>query len=34
MPETLVEQLDHIFKPKSVAVIGASTDYSKWGGRV
>ncbi|MBU4002218.1 MAG: CoA-binding protein, partial [Proteobacteria bacterium] len=34
MPETLVEQLDHIFKPKSVAVIGASNDYSKWGGRV
>jgi len=34
MSETIVEQLDHIFKPKSVAVIGASNDFSKWGGRV
>lgn len=32
--ETLVEQRDHIFKPKSVAVIGAGNDYYKWGGQV
>jgi len=30
----IVEQLDPIFKPRSVAVIGASGDFSKWGGRV
>ena len=34
MTENLIEQLDHIFKPKSVAVIGASKDRAKWGGRM
>ena len=34
MSKSLVEQLDYIFKPKSIAVIGASNDFSKWGGRV
>ncbi|MBI4299524.1 MAG: CoA-binding protein [Chloroflexi bacterium] len=33
MPESIVEQLDHIFKPKSVAFIGASNDQRKWGYR-
>jgi acyl-CoA synthetase (NDP forming) len=32
--ETLVEQLDHIFKPKSIAIIGASNNPGKWGGRM
>jgi len=32
--ENLIEQLDHIFKPKSVAVIGASRSRAKWGGRM
>ncbi|MBN1664655.1 MAG: CoA-binding protein [Deltaproteobacteria bacterium] len=34
MSETIVEQLDHIFKPKSVAIIGASGIVEKWGGRL
>jgi acetyltransferase len=34
MSASIVEQLDHIFKPKSIAFIGASNDLSKWGGRV
>ena len=34
MSETIVEQLDHIFKPKSVAIIGASSTMEKWGGRL
>lgn len=28
----IVQQLDPIFKPKSIAIIGASKDFSKWGG--
>jgi len=31
MPESLVEQLDHIFKPESIAIIGASNSPGKWG---
>lgn len=34
MTETIVQQLDHIFKPKSVAIIGASPQVEKWGGRL
>ncbi|MBN1380880.1 MAG: CoA-binding protein [Deltaproteobacteria bacterium] len=34
MSETIVQQLDHIFKPKSVAIIGASSQIEKWGGRL
>jgi acyl-CoA synthetase (NDP forming) len=34
MSDSLVEQLDYIFKPKSVAVIGASHDVNKWGGKI
>jgi acyl-CoA synthetase (NDP forming) len=30
----IAEQLDPIFKPKSIAIIGASNDPTKWGGRV
>ncbi len=31
MPENLVEQLDHIFRPESIAIIGASNSPGKWG---
>ncbi|MEW6187702.1 MAG: CoA-binding protein [Thermodesulfobacteriota bacterium] len=34
MSGTIVEQLDPIFKPKSLAVIGASNNTAKWGGRI
>ncbi|MBN1662250.1 MAG: CoA-binding protein [Deltaproteobacteria bacterium] len=34
MAESLIEQMDYIFKPKSVAVIGASNDVNKWGGKI
>ena len=34
MPEGIVEQLDHIFKAKSIAVIGASNTPPKWGFRM
>ena len=34
MSENTVEQLDAIFKPRSVAVIGASNNPTKWGGMV
>lgn len=34
MSANIVEQLDPIFKPKSIAIIGASNDPTKWGGRV
>lgn len=30
----IVEQLDPIFKPKSIAIIGASNNMTKWGGRI
>lgn len=30
----LVKELDHIFKPKSIAIIGASNNQSKWGYRL
>jgi len=33
MTKDIVRQLDPIFKPKSIAVIGASNDTSKWGYR-
>jgi len=32
VPSNIVEQLDPIFKPKSVAIIGASKNPMKWGG--
>jgi acyl-CoA synthetase (NDP forming) len=32
--KTIVEQLDPIFKPKSIAVIGASKNPAKWGFRM
>jgi acetate---CoA ligase (ADP-forming) len=32
--KTIVEQLDPIFKPKSIAVIGASRNPAKWGFRM
>jgi len=32
--ENLLEQLDHIFKPKSIAIIGASNTPGKWGHRI
>ncbi|MCP4756207.1 MAG: hypothetical protein GY866_35545 [Proteobacteria bacterium] len=32
--KTVVEQLNFIFKPRSVAVIGASNSPMKWGGRM
>ncbi len=32
--KTIVEQLDPIFKPKSIAVIGASNSPAKWGFRM
>lgn len=34
MSENVVAQLDPIFKPKSVALIGASNNPAKWGGMV
>jgi hypothetical protein len=34
MSDNVVEQLDHIFKPQSIAFIGASNDLSKWSGRL
>jgi acyl-CoA synthetase (NDP forming) len=34
MAKNIVEQLDPIFKPKSIAIIGASNNLSKWGGRI
>ena len=34
MSQTIVEQLDPIFKPKSIALIGASNNPTKWGGMV
>ena len=34
MSENVVAQLDPIFKPKSLALIGASNNPSKWGGMV
>ncbi|MBW2091697.1 MAG: CoA-binding protein [Deltaproteobacteria bacterium] len=34
MASSITEQLDPIFKPKSFAVIGASKNPAKWGGRV
>lgn len=34
MTEDMVEQLDPIFKPRSVAFVGASNSLRKWGGRV
>jgi len=30
MPSTLLQQLEHIFSPRSVAVIGASNTPGKW----
>jgi len=33
VPADIIKQLDPIFKPRSLAVIGASNDVSKWGGR-
>jgi acyl-CoA synthetase (NDP forming) len=34
MSEEVVRQLEPIFKPKSVAIIGASNNPTKWGGMV
>jgi len=34
MPTDIVNQLDRIFKARSMAIIGASRDPSKWGGRM
>ena len=34
MEENIVKQLDSIFKPKSIAFIGASNNPGKWGGRI
>ncbi|MDY6933186.1 MAG: CoA-binding protein [Spirochaetota bacterium] len=34
MTEQIIEQLDSIFKPRSVAIIGASNNPAKWGGMV
>ena len=34
MGKDIVEQLDPIFKPKSIAIIGASNNGAKWGGRI
>lgn len=31
MPESIIEQLDHLFNPRSVAVIGASNRVGSWG---
>ena len=30
----LIEQLDSIFKPSSIAIVGAGTSSAKWGGRM
>jgi acyl-CoA synthetase (NDP forming) len=32
--KSIVEQLDPIFKPESIAVIGASNVPAKWGSRM
>ena len=32
--KSIVQQLDHIFKPESIAVLGASKDPIKWGNRI
>ncbi|MBU2645038.1 CoA-binding protein [bacterium] len=34
MSETIIEQLDPIFKPRSIAIIGASNRPGKWGNMV
>ncbi len=34
MSEELVRQLEPVFRPKSVAIVGASNNPSKWGGMV
>jgi acyl-CoA synthetase (NDP forming) len=34
MPEDIVPQLDAIFRPKAVALVGASNNPAKWGGMV
>jgi acyl-CoA synthetase (NDP forming) len=34
MSESIVQQLDPIFKPRSVALVGASNNRFKWGGMV
>src|SRR3970040_989920 len=34
MSEELVRQLEPVFKPKSVAIVGASNNPNKWGGMV
>ena len=34
MARDIVEQLDPIFRPKSIAIIGASNNVAKWGGRI
>jgi acetyltransferase len=34
MSKNIVEQLDPIFKPESIAIIGASNNIAKWGGRI
>jgi len=34
LPVSIVSQLDSIFKPKSIAFIGASNNPAKWGGRI
>ena len=34
MSENVVAELDPIFKPKSLALIGASANPTKWGGMV
>ena len=34
MSDELIRQLEPIFKPKSIAIIGASNNPSKWGGMV
>jgi acyl-CoA synthetase (NDP forming) len=34
MSADIVEQLDPIFKPRSIAIIGASNNPGKWGGRM
>jgi acyl-CoA synthetase (NDP forming) len=34
LPVSIIEQLDPIFKPSSIAFIGASNNPAKWGGRL